>query len=227
MTRFLNAASPSATAPSHGTSDPPRWQIDDKILGQIGLKPPPADPKLLGAFLAADDRADADSDADEFARGIRRAVRLNLALSAGLHRQARQPWREWVEAHFKFGYACFNRYHVAAELQIGLMTRGLPRLINEHQSRSIAPFRRHDKFWTALATFEPELPPAAELKSRLRAALGLGELAAGTTPRIKLHRLLQRIAAATPRPEDDPAVREALALVRLALGVLEKGGTNA
>ncbi len=226
MTRFLDPTSPPPGEAENAMNPPTNWRIDDSILGQIGLKPPPADPTLLGAFLAADDIADAVSDADEFARGIRRAVRLNLALTAGLHRRARQPWRQWVEAHFNVGYACFNRYHVAAELQIGLISRGLPRLKNEHQSRSIAALRRHEKFWDALATFEHGYPPAAELKRRLRAALGLEALAASTTMRIKLHRLLRRVAT-VPGTDDDPSVGEALALVRRALGILEKGGTTA
>ncbi len=226
MGRWLDAAPEAAGGAESPKHAPTMLRLDEKILRQIGLKIPPSDPKLLGEFLAADDAADAASDADEFARGVRRAVRLSLARSAGFHRQARQPWKAWVEARFKAGYACFNRYHVAAEIQLGLIARGLPRLTNENQSRSIAPLRRHEKFWAALATFKSGFPPAAELKTRLRTALGLEALTAGATMRIKLHRTLQRVAAAVPSTEDDPAVIEALALVRRAIGVLENGGST-
>ena len=229
MARYLGAASPSSNGGAQMAPTPhtmPVLRVDERILARLGLKPPPSDPRLLGEFLVADDAADAELDADEFARGIRRAVRLNLALSAGLHRQAGQPWKEWVEAHFKVGYACFNRYHVAADLQIGLIARGLPLLANEHQSRSIAPFRKHEKFWDALATdaFKRGFPPAAELKTRLGQALGLASLAARSTTRIKLHRILQRVVTAVPGTEEDPAVGEALALVRRAIAVLANGG---
>lgn len=96
-------------------------------------------------------------------------------------------------------------------------------LTNEHQSRSIAPFRRHETFWAALAAFPDGFPPAAELKDRLRTALGLTALAAAATTRIKLHRILQRVIAAVPSAEDDPAVGEAMTLIRRARAVLEKG----
>ena len=232
MARYIGAASPSSNGGAQ--TAPPKYEmpalrIDEKILARLGLKPPPSDPRLLGEFLTADDAADAASDADEFTRGVRRAVRLSQALSAGLHRQAGQRWKEWVEAHFKVGYACFHRYHVAADLQIGLIARGLPLLANENQSRSIAPFRKHERFWAALATdaFKRGFPPAAELKTRLGQALGLESLAARSTTRIKLHRILQRIVTAVPGTDEDPAVMEALALVRRAIGVLEKGGTAA
>ena len=232
MARYLGAASPSSnggaqTAPTK--QEMPALRIDEKILARLGLKPPPSDPRLLGEFLVADDAVDAELDADEFARGIRRAVRLRLALAAGLHRQAGQRWKEWVEVHFKVGYACFHRYHVAADLQVGLIARGLPLLTNENQSRSIAPFRKHERFWDALATdaFKRGFPPAAELKNRLGQALGLESLAARSTTRIKLHRILQRVVTAVPGTEEDPAVVEALTLVRRAIGLLEKGGTAA
>lgn len=196
---------------------------DEKVLAQLGLKAPPSDPALLGEYLIADDADDAATHADEFSRGIRRAVRLSLAFSAGLHRQAQTPWKVWVDTNFKGGYACFRRYHVASELQIGLISRGLPLLTTEHQSRSIAPFRRHEKFWEALATFKPVLPPAVELKNRLRTALGEVAPAAEATPRIKLHRILNRLIAALPANDDDPLVIEAVALVRRAVAMLEQG----
>lgn len=226
MARFLGHAGDTSTI----TRESPRLisgtQLDEKILTRLGLNAPPADPKLLAAFLVADDAADAAFAADEFTRGVRRAVRLSLARSAGLHRQARQPWRVWVEAHFKVGYACYHRYHVAAMLQLGLLTRGLPPLTNEHQSRSIAPFRRHEKFWDTLAAFKNDLPPAAELKGHLRQALGV-EARAATTARIKLHRVLHRVLTAAPAREDDPTVIEAVALVRRAIAVLENGAEAA
>jgi hypothetical protein len=229
MARYLGAPLPSSggvqTEPTK--QEIPALRVDEKILARLGLKLPPSDPRLLGEFLTADDAADAASDADEFTRGVRRAVRLSQALSAGLHRQARQPWKQWVEAHFKVGYACFHRYHVAADLQIGLITRGLPLLANENQSRNIAPFRRHERFWEALATFPHGFPPAAELKTRLRSALGLEAVSAAATTRIKLHRILQRVVTAVPVSEDEPVVMEALSLVRRAIAVLEKGGTAA
>jgi hypothetical protein len=225
MRRHLDAATGSPGV--NGEPAPGKSEIsavlDGKIFARLGLKVPPSDSKLLGEFLVSEDAADAELDADEFARGIRRAVRLSLALSTGLHRQARQPWKEWVETRFKIGYACFHRYHVAAELQIGLISRGLPLLANEHQSRSIASFRRHENFWSALATFKSGFPPAAELKTQLRKTLGLETLAAKTTTRIKLHRILARVVVAVPAGEDDPAVVAAVTLIRRAIAVLEKG----
>jgi hypothetical protein len=227
MTRFLGTAAKGQEEAGAGLVKPVAAGLDEKILARLGLKVPPTDPRLLGAFLATDDAADAAVAAEDFARGIRRAVRLNLALAAGLHRLDHQPWKAWVEAHFKVGYACFNRYHVAAELQIGLISRGLPLLGNENQSRSIAAFRRHEKFWDALATFKSGFPPALELKNRLRVTLGLELLPSDATTRIKLHRLLSRVIAAVPATESDPSAGEALALVRRAIGVLEKGGMAA
>lgn len=227
MARYLAAA--PAPLVSHGEPEPTPSKnsvlgIDGKILARLGLKTPPSDPRLLAEFLIADDAADAASQRDEFARGIRRAVRLNFALAAGLHRRARQPWKAWVETHFKTGYASFHRYRVAAELQIGLIARGLPLLANEHQSRSIAPFRRHAQFWSVLAAFQQGgLPPASELKSRLRSSLGLDSLAAKVSPRVKLHRVLQRTVAAVPTFEDDSSIVAALTLLRRAIAILEQG----
>ncbi len=223
--RFLcpvSKANPEQTAVIHA---PSARRPDEKVLAQLGLKAPPSDPALLGEYLIADDAADAAIHADEFSRGIRRAVRLRLAFSAGLHRKAQTPWKEWVDTNFTMGYDCFRRYQVAAELQIGLISRGLPLLTTEHQSRSIAPFRRHEKFWEALATFKPVLPPAVELKNRLRTALGEVAPAAEATPRIKLHRILNRLLTDLPTHDDDPSVIEAIALVRRAMVVLEQGST--
>lgn len=134
MARFLAGPANSGAEPTKNLSR----AIDDTILARLGLKIPPTDPSLLGSFLTADDAADAASDADEFTRGIRRAVRLSLARSAGLHRLARQPWKAWVEANFHIGYACFHRYHAAAELQIGLIAR-VPPVAHE---RAPEPFDR-------------------------------------------------------------------------------------
>jgi len=221
--RFLGEVPKASPAALDAVHAPAARQPDEQVLARLGLKRPPSDPALLGEYLIADDAADAAIDADEFSRGVRRALRLSLAFSAGLHRRAKTPWKVWVETNFKVGYACFHRYHMAAELQVGLISRGLPVLTNEHQSRSIAPFRRHEKFWEALATFQPELPPAIELKNRLRAVLGGEALAAEATPRIKFHRILNRLVAALPPNDDDPSVIEAMALVRRALGILERG----
>lgn len=231
MARYLGGAAPlpdgdGRTVPAQPVR--PAIRFDEKTLARLGLKPPPSDPKLLGEFLVEDDATDAELATDEFARGIRRAVRLTMALSAGLHRQAGQPWKEWVEARFKVGYPCFHRYHVAADLQIGLIARGLPLLVNENQSRSIAPFRKHEKFWEALASdaFKTGFPNGQKLKSQLCRALGLEGPPAATTVRIKLHRILQRIVVATPAADDDPVVGEAVTLIRRAILVLEKGRTS-
>jgi len=223
--RFLGEVPKSSPAAFEVVHTSAARRPDEQVLARLGLKRPPSDPALLGEYLIADDAADAAIDADEFSRGVRRALRLSLAFSAGLHRQAQTPWKVWVETNFKVGYACFHRYHVAAELQVGLLSRGLPPLTNEHQSRSIAPFRRHEKFWETLATFKAVLPPAAELKTRLRTALGVEAPAAEATPRIKLHRILNRLVTALPTHDDDPSVIEAIALVRRAMAILEQGST--
>ncbi len=232
MARFLGGTKPKddgtppKSEPSGNAGDPKALEIDDRVLTHLGLKKPPTDPKLLTEFLVAEDKADAEIDADGFARGIRRAVRLNLALAAGLHRRAGMPWKEWVERTFQVGYACFNRYHVAAEIQFGLIARGLPPLVNENQSRSIASLRKHEKIWDALGsdTYKGGFPTGKELKSQLRETLGIKQAEERTSPRIKLHRNLWKIQAAT-LPGDDPAMVEALTLIRRAVAVLEKGST--
>ena len=220
MQRYLNGSrsTPTTTAPGEPG-------IDEKILNRLGLNPPPADAKLLAEFLVADDAHDGEIDLDEFNRGIRRAVRLRFALAANLHRQAGQPWKEWVSARFKVGYACFNRYHVAAELQIGLLTRGLPALKSEAQSRVLAPFRKHTKFWDALATFRAELPAPEKLKTTLPKLLGLEVTAAAVTQRIKLHRALGKLVKSIRGAPDDPSVSEAIALMSRAIAILEGRGT--
>src|SRR5258708_3612007 len=124
--------------------------LDPKILAQLGITnfgALPSDPRLLAEQLKADDAADALIDAEEFTRGIRRAIRLQLAYQARLHRLSGQRWTEWVSAHFQAGYSCYQRYHLAAELQVGLLSRGLPALANENQARAMAPLRKHEKFW--------------------------------------------------------------------------------
>lgn len=236
MARYLgqsarSAAAAATTEPSgsKGTeslapSDEPAVAIDEKVLGRLGLKIPPSEPKLLAAFLQREDAAEGDIDADEFARGIRRAIRLSLAFSAKLHRQAGQTWTVWVREHFKAGYESYQRYRRAAELQVGLAARGLPLLTHEHQARAIAPFRRHERFWDALSEFKDGLPAGTELKKRVCSAMGLESLAAGATTRIKLHRALERIVAASAA-ENEIVVAEALTFVRRAIAILEQGKT--
>jgi len=206
--------------------EPAPPKIDEKILTVLGLKAPPSDPRLLTEFLVADDVADAESDADDFSRGIRRAVRLHLALCAGLHRRAGQRWKEWVEKTFKVGYARFNRYHVAATIQVELVSRGLPRLASESQSRAIASLRRHEKIWETLGSegFKNGLPDGNELKARLRKMLGVETLEVTSTGRIKLHRYLLR-GTHIASDDSNPLVAEAHALLRQAIRILEKGGT--
>jgi hypothetical protein len=221
MARYLGS---SALLAVPADTTPLALPLDEPILKRMGLKLPPSDPRLLAEFLQAEDRADAAADADGFSRGIRRALRIHLALAAKLHERDRQPWKVWVEARFQVGYACFNRYHVAAELQVGLLSRGLPLLVNEHQSRVLAPFRRHERFWRVLADAASKtgLPPAAELKQRLPVLLGVTRVQTAATPRIRLHRILGKLVHGTPAG-DDPAVAQALGLLRQAIVVLEKG----
>lgn len=229
MARYLAGRHSSGENPGTETAaagDPPEdalptFALDAATLSRLGLKAPPKDPRLLAEFLLAEDAADGALDADEFARGVRRAVRISLALSAKLHQRSGQPWKRWVEAQFKVGYACFHRYHVAAQLQVGLIARKLPLLENEYQSRALAPFRRHEKFWSVVSSFREGLPPAQELKARVPALLGLKSPAMAGA-RVKLHRILSWVLR-TNDDEDDPAVHEALELVREAIALLEKG----
>jgi hypothetical protein len=213
MTRYLQGGAGKETAAE---------QIKPEWFGRLGLPVPPQDPVLLGAFLQQDDAADAAIAVDEFSRGIRRAIRIRLALGASLHRRAKMPWKDWVEAHFRVGYACFNRYHVAAQLQLGLLQRGLPLLVSESQSRLIAPLRRHERFWEAMGTFSGELPSAAELRKRLLQSLGIAATEATLSERVRLHRILVKLAASPAK--EDAVVGQALGLVRQALAVLERGG---
>lgn len=215
MTRYLQQG---ADAETKTEMEP----INQEWFTRLGLKVPPQDPVLLATFLQQEDAADAAIDADEFSRGIRRAIRIRLALGAALHRRARMPWKEWVEAHFQVGYACFNRYHVAAQLQLGLLQRGLPLLVSESQSRLIAPLRRHERFWEAMTSFAGELPPAAELRKQLMRSLGIEATDATLSERVRLHRLLVKVVAS--HPTDDPVIGQALGIVRQAIGVLERGG---
>lgn len=217
--RYLGHTNGAPTSQPERT--PPTAPLDPEVLSRLGLQPPPTDPRLLAAYLAKDDLADGTADADNFARGIRRAVRLDLAFAAKLHRQANQPWVEWVQAHFKAGYECYRRYHRAAELQIDLISRNLPLLTNENQARTLGAFRNHEQFWTVIGkSFPGGFPSAPELRQKLQSALGLGPKPE-TTPRIKLHRLLGKIVQSTPA--DDVTVSPALELIRQAITVLEKG----
>lgn len=233
MSRFLGGTTPESKKGDPKVDlEPPRNEpvlsgVNEKAMVQLGLKVPPADPRLLATFLVSEDAADAEADADNFARGIRRAVRLSLALTAGLHRKAGMQWREWVERTFKVGYACFNRYHVAAQIQIELITRGLPLLSSETQSRSIAAFRKHERLWDALGapSFNGGYPAGNELKTRLRSLLGIKAIEKAGTPRIRLHRTLAKILAQMPSSEESP-VAEALVLIRRAISILEKGATS-
>lgn len=227
--RSTAVAATAETSSSKGTENlvpphDPAAAIDKNVLARLGLKIPPTEPKLLAEFLQSEDAADGDIDADEFARGIRRAIRLRLAFSAKLHRQAGQTWTVWVQEHFKAGYECYQRYRRAAELQVGLASRGLPLLTHEHQARAIAPFRRHERFWDALAEFKHDFPAGTELKKRVCSALGLESLDAGATTRIKLHRALERIVAANAA-DNETVVTEALTLVRRAIAILAQGKT--
>lgn len=216
MARYLSGSSaPESAAPP----------LDDATLLALGLKAPPQDPRLLAAFLQTEDAADGAIDADGFARGIRRAVRIQLALDAKLHHGSGLRWKQWVESNFRLGYASLNRYQVAARLQIGLIQRKLPRLENEFQSRVLAPFLRHEKFWATVSTLGSVLPPAKELQVRLPVLLGLASSAERMTARLRLHRLLLKIVHSLPEPED-AVVGRALSLLRQAIAELEKGGVT-
>jgi hypothetical protein len=218
--RYLTPA--NGAAPSSSEPPTPATLHDPKVLGKLGLQPPPTDPRLLAAYLAKDDLADGTADADNFARGIRRAVRLDFAFAAKLHHQANQSWVEWVEAHFKAGYECYRRYHRAAELQLGLATRNLPLLTNENQARTLGSFRKHEQFWTAIGkSFPTEFPAGPEVKQKMQAALGLNAPSESMTPRVKLHRHLHQLVKSTPA--DDETVASALELLRRAIAVLEGG----
>lgn len=221
IARFLNQRPRATSQSTRPTAEP--LSFDAAHLSRLGVNAPPSDPRLLAEFLLTEDRADAAVDADGFSRGIRRALRIHLAFRAKLHEHDRQPWKAWVESHFEVGYACFNRYHIAAELQLGLVSRGLPLLTTEAQSRALAPFRRHEKFWSVLAgdAFQPELPAAAVLQVKLPALLGILNATSPTTPRLRLHRTLDKLLRQTP--SDDTSVAPALALLRQALALLAQG----
>jgi hypothetical protein len=198
--------------------------LNEQSWRRLGLKAPPTDPLRLRDFLLAEDAADAIADADEFSRGIRRAVRIQCALTAGLHKRSGVPWKDWVEVNFKVGYACLNRYQVAAQLQLGLIERNLPLLVNEGQSRALAPFRKHEKFWEMVASFTKALPPAKEIEERMPRLLGMTAVNKSGA-RIRLHRILVRVLQAIPSGQDR-ALHEALVLIRQAVAVLEKGGAS-
>jgi hypothetical protein len=108
---------------------PPR--IDETVLCQLGLSGlvgAPTDPKLLIEHLLTDDQTDAKVGSDDFSRGVRRAVRLWLAKSAGLHRRTGKTWMEWVSEHFsEAGYETYQRFHIAGEIQVGLLSVGFQR----------------------------------------------------------------------------------------------------
>lgn len=197
---------------------------EPRVLAKIGLSSLgniPSEPRLLLETLKTDDATDGATSADDFSRGIRRAVRLHLAFRAKLHRRENRSWREWVSEHFQAGYSCYQRYRIAAELQLGLLSRGLPALSNEFQARSLAPLRRHAQFWEKLADeFKEGFPAGEQIRPRLEAALGILSSAAAPA-RVRLHRALTRILAGNSG--DVPGTGEALALVRRALALLETG----
>lgn len=226
MARFASA--PRSQAKPSEDASPAETEPalpDDATLAALGLRPPPKDRLLLTEFLKAEDAADGAIDAEGFARGIRRAVRIQFALTAKLHRGSGLHWKQWVEAHFKVGYACLNRYQVAARLQIELIRRKMPLLENEAQSRVLAPLCRHEKFWEKVGTFSGRLPAAKELQVRLPILLGLAQSRSDVTQRIQLHRALVKAVQAVP-DSDDELVGRALDLVREAMGLLEKGGAT-
>lgn len=217
MARYL-----AGTSSANDHEDNPLGGLDETTYAALGLKLPPADPRLLGEFLRTEDAADGAIDADEFARGIRRAIRIQLALRAKLHRGSGMHWKQWVEAKFKVGYACLHRYQVAAQLQVALIQRQLPLLENEHQSRVLAPFRHHEDFWQVLPSLGRPLPPAKELQAKLPVALGLARSTQEATERVRLHRLLLKIIHSAP-DSGDTVMNQALNLLRQAVALLEKG----
>lgn len=226
MTARLND---QANSPRSDDSTQTPQPIDEKVLRQLGLAnltSAPSDPRLLAEHLKADDDKDSATDSDEFARGIRRAVRLQLAFRAKLHRHVGKTWKAWVSEHFKAGYPCYQRYHVAAELQVGLISRGLPKLESGYQSRVLAPFRKCAGFWDALSvdSLKNGFPPANELKTHLQSALGGKSSAPAPSPRIQLHRALSRIAKQFPSSKVDELVARALSSVASAIAVLEGKG---
>ena len=206
-------------------------RIDDNVLCQLGLSGlvgAPSDPRLLIEHLKADDQADAKIGSDDFARGIRRAVRLWLAKSAGVHRRAGKTWVAWVGEHFSgIGYETYQRFHIAGELQVGLLSRGLPPLASSYQSRALAPFRKHTGFWDALSgdLLKNGFPPRDELRRQLQSRLGLQPTTAESTARIQLHRALRRAVKSVPASCDDATVGRALSAVARAIAIL--GGTAA
>jgi hypothetical protein len=221
MLRYMGGDTTDASSPTRRT---PR--IDDKVLNQLGLAGligAPTDPRLLVEHLLADDKADAKIGSDDFARGIRRAVRLWLAKSAGLHRRAGKTWVEWVREHFsEIGYETYQRFHVAGELQVGLLCRGLPPLTSTYQSRALAPFRKHSGFWDALSGdfLKNGFPPRDELRRQLQSRLGLPLTTVESTARTQLHRALRRAIKTVPASCDDPTVGRALSAVNRAIAIL-------
>lgn len=225
-------AKPGRSVPTIAARDCGRARepLDAETLAKLGLAQLaalPSDPRVLGEALLADDRVDASVDSDEFSRGIRRAVRLELAFRAKLHERAGQTWKAWIGEHFPAGYPSYRRYRVAAELQVGLVRRGLPLLVSNYQSRALAPLRRHARFWEILAGgfLKEGFPEQAALRSGLERALGVQTLRRSTA-RIRLHRRLRRAVATVPAADADPAVGQALALVGRAIAVLEQGGAS-
>ena len=190
-------------------------------LGQLGRRS--TDPRQLALQLQADDEADGKLYLDEFSRGIRRAIRLQLAFAAQLHRREGQTWKEWVAGRFQAGYECYQRYRRAAEIQVGLIERGLPLLANEAQARALVPFRRHAKFWEVLAErFKTGFPTGTDLRKIMQEALEVKPTYVTHTPRLVLHRALSRLVGATVASEE-PSVVEAMALLRRAIHLLEQG----
>jgi hypothetical protein len=235
MLRRIEASTPPSDAGSNGqerAATPPVGAgsvfspstLEKLGLGQLARRS--TDPRQLALQLQADDESDGKLYLDEFSRGIRRAVRLQLAFEAQLYRHSGQTWKEWVAGKFHAGYECYQRYRLAAEIQAGLIERGLPMLVNEAQARALVPFRKHAKFWDVLKEkFSGGFPTGSELRKEIRQALQVKPVAVARTPRLSLHRSLSRLLEATPKNEDDPSVVEALALMRRAILLLEKGNS--
>jgi hypothetical protein len=184
---------------------------------------------LLIEHLKADDRADAKVGADDFSRGVRRAVRLWMAKSAGLHRRSKKSWVEWVSEHFSdVGYETYQRFHIAGELQVGLLSRGLPPLTSVYQSRTLAPFRKCPGFWDALAgdALRKGFPPRDALRAHLQTAFGQEPVSRAVTTRIQFHRALRSAVRAIPASCDDSTVGRALSAVNRAIAILG-GSANA
>lgn len=204
--------------------------IQEKTLQSLGLgsfHQLPRDRAALAKFLKGDDRTDRRADDDSLARGIRRAIRLSVAVAAGLHKLEGKNTREWAAENYGAGvYETYNRYIVAAGLQIGLLDRGLPPLTNLHQARVLAPFRREEKFWDALiegaqGPFKNGYPAAHLLKAFLAEKLRLKGEEKHPDPKFRIVEQLRRLAGATSELEsDDPSIEMAGKHIAKAIAAL-------